>query len=215
MSWISTVGTFFGTIITIAISFLVYLHGARKDKHQIDIVLLDELRKNEPSRYLVERFFFYLYRCANISYEEIIMLMNHKKPREAIQKFVASRRWSYVFRLTSENGTLGYELCSGFDTRRKRAEKCALSLLGFLVMYSFTIYLGNVFFSILIQTINDSIGDSLNVSGGFERLFTIVVSFFLTAITAVFSVLSVMTFMSTAFSVSNAKKIVRMHNESP
>ena len=87
--------------------------------------------------------------------------------------------------------------------------------VAFLVMYLCTIYLGNGFFSILIQTINDFIGDGLNVSGGFERLFTTIVSFCLTGITAFFSVLSVMAFMSVAFSVSNAKKIVKLHNEYP
>lgn len=58
MSWVSEFGSFLGATATIVISILVYLHGARKDKHQIDIALLEEVRKKDPSRYLVERLFF-------------------------------------------------------------------------------------------------------------------------------------------------------------
>ncbi|CAI0934456.1 Uncharacterised protein [Serratia plymuthica] len=215
MSWVSGFGSFLGAAATIIISILVYLHGARKDKHQIDIALLEELRKKEPSRYLVERLFFYLYRCSNVSYDEIIILINHTEPREAIRRFAVSRRWSRVFRLVYVNGNIGYELCSGFDTRFKRGWKCALALVVFILMYSLVIYFGSELFSILAQVINDFYKVDVNFSDGFDRLFSVAASFFLTVLAGIFSGVSIMVSMSTLFSLSNVKEIIKTHKKSP
>ncbi|CAI1683466.1 Uncharacterised protein [Serratia quinivorans] len=215
MSWVSGLGSFFGAGATITISILVYLHGARKDKHQIDIALLEELRKKEPSRYLVERLFFYLYRCSNVSYDEIIILINHTEPREAIRRFSVSRRWSRVFRLIYVNGNIGYELYSGFDTRFKRGGKCVFALVMFFFMYLLAIYFGNKSFSILAQVINDFYKEDINFSDGFERLFSVAASFSLTVLTGIFSGISILVSMSTLFSLSNAKEIIKTHKKSP
>lgn len=45
MSWVTGFGTFLGAAITIVVSVAVYLHGTRKDKYQVDIALVSELRK--------------------------------------------------------------------------------------------------------------------------------------------------------------------------
>lgn len=125
-----------------------------------------------------------------------------------------SRRWSRVFKLVNVNGNIGYELCSGFDTRFKRGWKCAISLLVFILMYSLSIYFGNELFSILARVIKDFHKEGVDFSDGFERLFSVAASFFLTVLAGVFSGLSIMVSMSTLFSLSNVKEIIKTHKKS-
>lgn len=150
-----------------------------------------------------------------MSYEEIIILMNHNRPSTAIKKFATVRRWSYVFKIKFENGTVRYDLCPGFEKKWKRFSKYCLVFVGFVFMYLMMMYFGNKFLITLIKEIDSYSHGGVGVADGFSGLFTVLILFLISAMTALFSILSVMIFMSAVSSIHNAKEIVRIHNEYP
>lgn len=99
--------TWFSVAIAVApqlISILLFMHNARKDQHQIAIELVKELRLKRPNKYLIERLFYELYRCSNVSFSEITILFKSPAPMKVIQAYTQTRRWLDVFEIKRVSG---------------------------------------------------------------------------------------------------------------
>lgn len=99
--------TWFSVAIAVApqlISILLFMHNARKDQHQIAIELVKELRLKRPNKYLIERLFYELYRCSNVSFSEITILFKSPAPMKVIQAYTKTRRWLDVFEIKRISG---------------------------------------------------------------------------------------------------------------
>lgn len=93
--------------------------------------------------------------------------------------------------------------------------KVLFGFVGFVFMYLMMMYFGNKFLITLIKEIDSYSHGGVGVADGFSGLFTVLILFLISAMTALFSILSVMIFMSAVSSIHNAKEIVRIHNEYP
>lgn len=129
--------TWFSVAIAVApllISILLFMHNARKDQHQIAIELVKELRLKRSNKYLIERLFYELYRCSNVSFSEINILFKSPAPMKVIQAYTQIRRWLDVFEIKRVSGEVIIEFRGCCKTRYRRV---TIGLLAFVCSLGF------------------------------------------------------------------------------
>ncbi|WP_213993923.1 hypothetical protein [Sodalis sp. dw_96] len=123
------------------IAILIYRHNTIKDKDQIDIDLIKELRERTPSTYLTENLFIKRYGCPHVTIDDIKILISHPKPRQAIRKYVSANKRIDIFHLQLINKKLIGVYSPSFSTVKKRAFTATANIMSSLFFYIASLYL--------------------------------------------------------------------------
>ncbi len=146
------------SIATILLSFGVYFFNLKKDKNANDVILVNELSKTAPNKYLVEKTFRNIYHCGYTSFEEIEILYNHSNPLVAIKLFIRIRFFNKAFTLSKKDGGgITAEFTEAFSTTRKRTIMFFASTTVLIGIYFLNLYL-------IINAINSYVKISTSIS---------------------------------------------------
>lgn len=122
-------------VLTILLTLTWYWHNIKKDKSTTEIFLFNELSKESPNKYLVEKLFFDLYKCGKTNFEEIKILSEHPYPLEAVKKFSTFRYFGRIFEFKRHNGEVSVEFTNRFNSKIKRVIIVTISTMVMIVSY--------------------------------------------------------------------------------
>lgn len=119
-----------GVVIATIVPFMVYRHSVWKDKYKLDIDLIAEYEKENHNKYLVEKLFFWLTKCPNVTCNEIGYLLSSLHPSRSVASYSQGGRFFKTCHIVSDNSAI---FSDGFKTNRERWYK----RLTFLAFYIF------------------------------------------------------------------------------
>ncbi|CCV28379.1 TPA: hypothetical protein ACPZFU_003644 [Yersinia enterocolitica] len=113
---IAIITVLLGTILP----FFVYRHSVWRDKYKLDIELIAEHEKKPCNKYLVEKLFFWLTKCPNVTLDEINALLNSKHPSRSVMSFESARRFLVTCHVINESLAI---YADGYKSKKDRGRK--------------------------------------------------------------------------------------------
>lgn len=116
--------------------FVKFYRDGWKNRYQIYLDFSKAIDKEKPNKLLVERLFFHMTKCHNVSYHEIYHLMKSSTPTKTISDFMRVRKNGTFFTI-DKNGTAIY--VEKYNTFKKRLSNGCKHFIVFLLFYSLVI----------------------------------------------------------------------------
>jgi hypothetical protein len=194
-----------GVVIATIVPFMVYRHSVWKDKYKLDIELIAEYEKKPCNKYLVERLFFWLTKCPNVTCDEIGYLLSSLHPSRSVTSYSQGGRFFKTCHIISENSAI---FSDGFKTNGERWCK-RLTLLAFYILICSL--LSGIY---LIITRTEVVNIPTSVDFNLIILQKISV-FILLFITSLVLIASAFRCLSMHDSINSAEKFIEYFNNQP
>ncbi|WP_128602853.1 hypothetical protein [Pantoea wallisii] len=177
--------------LTWIVSFLVYRHNTNKDKSSLILEMNKEILNNCANKLVIEYLFSAIYGVKGIGCSDIVLLVKHPSPQNAISNYLSVQRYIRAFSLMEDNGTIRVIIAEGW----KKGWKRTIKQLGFFsvipVMYWLIMTFSDISYDYFTTIYNSNFPSAIKNSGFINFIMNIFVNI---AIPIIFSIVGYMAF---------------------